>query len=77
MPCYDDPRQYSPGWNEAQREFAKERARLVERCDTNARVACEALRLIEWTDSEKIMDMSAETQRWWKAHKEFDNKRKK
>lgn len=42
------------------------------RVNLNARVACDALSLIERTNPDLISELRAETQAWWHAHKEAD-----
>lgn len=66
MPCYDERSTYSYG-------------RLEERADTNARVACEALRLLEEAIrvAETSNRLSNGAYLWWGEHKKFDKKRRK
>jgi hypothetical protein len=75
MPCYDERSTYDYG----KKEGEAERKRLEERADTNARAACEALRLLEETFGEEVIEMklSRAAYAWWSTHKEFDSKRKK
>jgi hypothetical protein len=79
MPCYDERSTYDYG----KKEGEAERKRLEERCNVNARVACEAFRFIEYLldghgqVGDFAFHVSADAQRWWKEHKEFDKKRKK
>jgi hypothetical protein len=74
MPCYDERSTYAYG----KKEGEDERKRLEERCDVNARVACEALHLLEEAIGEVAtanrLTLGALT--WWEMHKKFDKKRK-
>lgn len=75
MPCYDERSSYDYGKKESEAEIRW----LKERCDTNARVACEALRLLEEAIgvAETSNRLSNGAYRWWGEHKKFDKKRSK
>ncbi len=71
MPCYDE--RTSPSYMEA--DCKKREAKLQARLDAVTRVACEALAFL--ADKDYLEAMSDDTNRWWKEHSAFDNRRKK
>ena len=68
MPCYDSRDTHSYGVQET-------RAELQPRIDMLARIACEALTILE-LNPDIIKHMSKETRDWWEEHKKFDAERK-
>ncbi len=76
MPCSDGREPWITHPSRREDELAKENAKLVERANLNARVACEALRNLS-VHIEVNVDplLSKELKKWWKEHQKQDERR--
>lgn len=74
MPCYDS-RDHRPYLKDPEELEA-----IQKELDERTRMLCEVLTLVERWHPTYVEDfkgnLSRPTLKWWKEHKEFDNKRK-
>lgn len=76
MPCSDGREPWISRTSQNEERLITENAKLTDRCNLNARVACEALRFLsEYMSTTTDPDLSKELKKWWREHKELDQRR--